>query len=187
MEFYSVFRSAEILTPLSILKEMVNKNQILLYQHIFDDLNISKNKIEENLVLNFLYVYKDRNTQKHYKDHHGIWNCFANVMELLWNDYLVMLSGFHICLSMGWWFMRSLLMYIAVMILYSMYRQNIVELHKKHVVVMKVYMMEGHKQDRGQFVKDNVVVHMKEVVVYWEEHTRHIVNFYVVKKDMTMK
>ncbi len=50
-----MFRSAEFLSPLTLLKQMLNKKQILIYQHCGDRLNISVGQKKENHVLNFLY------------------------------------------------------------------------------------------------------------------------------------
>ncbi len=54
MEYYWIFRSAELLSPLSILKEIKNEIHIVIDQHYFDCLNISGQQIEENLLMNFL-------------------------------------------------------------------------------------------------------------------------------------
>ncbi len=94
MEYYSIFRSAEFLSPLWILKEMKNKKLILIYQHLIDLLSIPNCNMEQNLVLNFFMQYDDRFT----------WNFFANVMELLWNGYLA--SSVRVCMS-GWFMFWS--------------------------------------------------------------------------------
>ncbi len=57
MEYYWIFRSTETLTPLSILKQMKNKIQIMIFQGIVDILNLSGYQIGENCLLNFLSIY----------------------------------------------------------------------------------------------------------------------------------
>ncbi len=66
MEYYWIFRSAELLSPLSILKEIKNKIHILVLQHYFDCLIISGQQIEETHLLNFLYnIMIDAFTETH--------------------------------------------------------------------------------------------------------------------------
>ncbi len=89
MEYYRIFRSAEILSPLSILKEIRNKKQIVIFQHCVDFLNISECQNKENHVLNFLFnmimdtyakIYK--NNKKALQNNYGISDDCANVWLL---------------------------------------------------------------------------------------------------------
>ncbi len=83
-----IFRSAEFPTPLSILKEMINKKQILIFQHNIDALKISKYQIEVKHVLNFLYnmmicIHTEtiKNVEKHWGNNYDLWNGYENDME----------------------------------------------------------------------------------------------------------
>ncbi len=88
MECYWLFRSAEFLTPLCILKEIRNKIQIMILKHLFDGLNISKQRIAGNYVLNFLY---ESIMDIYIETQNTIENTLQNVMDWLWNVNLIML------------------------------------------------------------------------------------------------